>query len=170
MPPIVTERLTLRIPTKADFAPMSDLLMSERARYMGGPFDALGAWRELCCDVAGWALHGHGGLSITRTDSGALLGWVGLQTRPDFPESEMGWMLLDSAEGHGYAYEAAAALRSYAFETLGFETLVSYIAPGNARSIALAERLGAIRDTDAPAPELCDLVYRHPAPSVRRIV
>ena len=35
----------------------------------------------------------------------------------------------------------------------GFQTLVSYITPGNDRSIALAERLGAAPDPDAPLPE-----------------
>ena len=40
---------------------------------------------------------------------------------------------------------------------------VSYIDPGNARSIALAERLGARPDPDAPRADPDDLVYRHTA-------
>lgn len=47
----------------------------------------------------------------------------------------------------------------------GIKTLVSYIDPANARSIALAERLGARHDPDAPLPEgetpEETIVYRH---------
>ena len=44
---------------------------------------------------------------------------------------------------------------------------MSYIAEGNARSVALAERLGAVLDLEAAAPEAPGkrvLVYRHPRP------
>ncbi|MEL7026999.1 MAG: GNAT family N-acetyltransferase, partial [Pseudomonadota bacterium] len=50
------------------------------------------------------------------------------------------------------------------FTELGLSTLVSYIDPENARSIALAERLGAVRDDEAEKPEDNPLVYRHPTP------
>jgi len=60
-------------------------------------------------------------------------------------------------EGRGYATEAALALRDWAF------SLVSYIAPGNAASVAVAERLGARLDPAAPRTVPADLVYRHSA-------
>ena len=61
-------------------------------------------------------------------------------------------------------YEAAVAARRYAYDTLGWTRPVSYIHPDNARSIALAERLGCVRDPNAacPFPETPDLVFRHP--------
>ena len=59
---------------------------------------------------------------------------------------------------------AAEAARTHVFETLGWDTAVSYIDPQNARSIALAERLGAVRDDSAARPHPDDLVYRHPKP------
>jgi RimJ/RimL family protein N-acetyltransferase len=41
---------------------------------------------------------------------------------------------------------------------------VSYIDRNNSRSIALAERLGAVPDPDAATPDNSDdLVYRHPS-------
>lgn len=67
--------------------------------------------------------------------------------------------------GQGLAAEAAGAARAHAFGALGWTTAVSYVDPGNARSIALAERMGAIRDDAAPVPHSdrpC-LVYRHSA-------
>ncbi len=56
-------------------------------------------------------------------------------------------------------------LRRHAYEDLGWETAVSYIDPANARSIALAERLGCTRDDAADRVHPDDLVYRHPSPS-----
>jgi RimJ/RimL family protein N-acetyltransferase len=51
---------------------------------------------------------------------------------------------------------------------IGWQEVVSYIAPENHRSIALAERLGAALDKNAPQPkpEKPCLVYRHPKPGV----
>ena len=81
---------------------------------------------------------------------------------------EIGWMVLPEAEGRGIAAEAARALRDWAYATQGWTTLVSHVHPENARSIRLAERLGARLDPSAPHPEddPC-LVYRHPGPEGR---
>ncbi|NEK55644.1 GNAT family N-acetyltransferase, partial [Rhizobium leguminosarum] len=64
-------------------------------------------------------------------------------------------------EGRGYATEAAFGLRNWAFATLKLPSLVSYIAPGNVASAAVAERLGARLDPIAPRTDPADLVYRH---------
>ena len=70
--------------------------------------------------------------------------------------------------GRGYATEAAAALRDWAWSHTRIPTLVSYISPENAASRALAEKLGAVVDETAARPdgEGSDdcVVYRHPAP------
>ncbi len=73
----------------------------------------------------------------------------------------MGWVISADAEGSGFAQEAATAVRDYAFGTLRWKTLVSYISPGNARSIALARRLGGIEDGAVARPDPDDLVYRY---------
>ena len=52
-------------------------------------------------------------------------------------------------------------VRDWAAEALGLDRLVSYIDPHNARSIAVAERLGAVLDPDAAKQDPEDLVYRH---------
>ena len=51
------------------------------------------------------------------------------------------------------------AARHFAFGILKWPSVVSYIDPANARSIALVERLGATLDTAASDADL--LVYRH---------
>ena len=68
-----------------------------------------------------------------------------------------------SHEGLGIAYEACQIVRAFAFDTLKLETLVSYVHKDNARSIALAERLGATQarfDGDM-------LVFTHPKGGVQ---
>lgn len=156
-----TRRLQLRAPRIYDFAAFAEIFCSDRAHHMGGPLTREAAWTEFTQYVALWLLHGTGLWTIdaqTRPSAGfALLGM-----EYEDPEPELGVFLTAAAEGHGYAKEAAEAVRTYAFDTLKWESCVSYVAPENTRSIALMDRLGAFRDTTAES-ELPDdtLVYRH---------
>lgn len=161
IPTLETERLRLRAPAIADFAAYAALMASPRAVHMGWPFDRRAAWGPFCHDVALWALFGHGALMMERRMDGLCVGQVGINHGPLFPEKELGWLVYDGFEGQGYAGEAAAALRDWAFGAGGLTTLVNYIDPANRRSIALAERLGAVRDDTAPKQDAEDLAYRH---------
>jgi len=170
IPVLETERLTLRAHTMGDFQAYAAFCASDRSRYMGGPFAVTKAWNWFCNDTAQWALLDMGGLLIDRRDTGETIGQVSLCHGPIFPEPELGWFLFDGHEGHGFAVEAATALRGWAYGKRGLTTLVSYIDIENARSIAVAERLGATRDPAAALPE-GDLpsdtyVFRHPGPQV----
>lgn len=127
---------------------------------MGGPFADRTAWGHFCHDAAGWALFGAGALMVERSADGETLGQVGISNGPRFPEAELGWLVYDGHEGQGYATEAAAALRDWAFAD-GWPTLVSYVDPGNAGSIRVAGRLGAVSDPDAVPQDRGDLVFRH---------
>nr|WP_281393118.1 GNAT family N-acetyltransferase [Roseibium litorale] len=134
-----TDRLLLRPMTMVDWPDYAALMQSDRARYMGGPHDEAAAWGLFCHDVALWPLFGHGSLMIEEKAGGVCLGQVSINHGPLFPEKELGWLVYPQAEGKGFAYEAASAFRAWAFETLGLETLVSYIDPDNDRSRKLAE-------------------------------
>ena len=59
-------------------------------------------------------------------------------------QPELGWALIRTHWGHGYATEAAAAIRDWAHESRSIDRLVSLISPDNVRSQRVAERLGAI--------------------------
>ncbi len=165
IPTLHTARLTLRPMVEADFPAYREMLSTPRSVHMGGPYDLRGAWGMFCHDIACWALYGHGGLMIDLVTTGECVGQVGINGGPLFPERELGWLLYDGFEGRGYVTEAAAALRDWAFAELGVESLVSYIDPANLRSIAVAERLGAVRDRDAYVQDPGDLVFRHRRPS-----
>jgi RimJ/RimL family protein N-acetyltransferase len=160
IPTLTTERLVLRPPVFADFDAYARLMASERAIHMGGPFDTRQAWGMFCSDTVQWHLFGHGCLMIERRADGVCLGQVGINHGPLFPERELGWLLYDGFEGHGYATEAAIALRDWAWAQ-GFPTLVSYCDLANAASIAVTQRLGGVRDDAAPKQDPEDLVFRY---------
>ncbi|MEL7116898.1 MAG: GNAT family N-acetyltransferase [Pseudomonadota bacterium] len=167
MPVIETERLILRGPKPADWAPWRDFAMSGRARFIGGPYALGGAWRAFCHVSGMWAMRGIGSFVVTYKGHDNALGMTGPWVPADWPEPELGWtMWRDDLEGTGLMFEAAVGARDYAFETLGWTTAVSYIHAENKRSIRLAERLGAHRDDAAERPHPEDLVYRHSAEAV----
>jgi RimJ/RimL family protein N-acetyltransferase len=167
IPTLRTRRLVLRQMTEADFPAYRELMGSPRATYMGGPFDEARAWGLFCHDIACWTLYGHGGLMIDVAATAECVGQVGINHGPLFPEKELGWLLYDGFEGQGYVTEAATALRDWAFAELKLPSLVSYFDPANARSIAVAQRLGAARDDLAPRQDPEDVVYRHSPPGLR---
>lgn len=165
-PTLRTTRLILRPMREADFPAYLELMASPRSRYMGGPYDEAGAWGAFCHLIACWTLYGHGGLMIELLATGETVGVVEINGGPLYPEREIGWLLYDGFEGHGYVTEAATALRDWAFGALGVESLVSYFHPENHRSMAVAQRLGAVRDDAAQRQpgDPDDVVYRHHRP------
>ena len=160
-PTLHTARLTLRPLQMADFEAHAAFLATDRSRYMDGPHDRAKAWDWFCNDTAQWSLLDMGALMVTLADR--AIGTVGVCSGPLIPEPELGWFLYSHAdEGHGYAAEAATAMRDWTLGPRGLATVVSYIGPDNTASRRLAERLGARLDPIAATPgrEAC-LVYRH---------
>ena len=165
-PVIETERLVLRAPRMSDYPVWEAFYMSPRAIHIGGPGTRRTAWRAFAHVTGMWALKGLGSFVFARREApDTALGMTGPWWPEDWPEPELGWTVWDAtAEGKGLAFEAASAARDFAFRELGWTTAVSYIDEDNARSIALAERLGARRDDDAVKPDFDEpvvLVYRH---------
>lgn len=163
-PVIETDRLRLRAPVAGDWPHWRSFAMSERAQYIGGPYEEKMAWRGFAHVTGMWVLRGYGSFVITAKGDDTPLGMAGPWHPIEWPEREIGWTLwTPDAEGKGYAYEAARAARDHAFRDLGWDTAVSYIDVGNDRSVALALRLGAVHDAAATPPhtEKPMLVYRH---------
>jgi len=166
IPTLETDRVILRAPRAEDFPVFDAFAQTDRSRFNGGPFADPYLRRRLFGHIAGiWVLRGYGPYLIADRSSDAPLGIAGLWHPIGWPEPEMSWSLwAPEAEGQGIAHDAARAAMADAFARVGLATTVSYIDPDNARSIALAKRLGAVLDAAAERPDPTDQVYRHPRP------
>lgn len=161
-PLIRTERLLLRPYRLEDFPHLLTFYETDRAAFIGGKLSPRQVWDGFMNCIGQWSVLGFGGWAVEETASGALVGEVAVHRPVDYPETELGWLLFDGFESRGYAYESAFAARHWAFSELGLSSIVSYIDRDNARSIRLAERLGATIDPQAATPngDPC-YAYRH---------
>ncbi|GGH37091.1 Protein N-acetyltransferase, RimJ/RimL family [Cribrihabitans marinus] len=165
IPTISTPRLTLRAPEAGDFPVFAAFFASERSGFVGGPVPAEQSWRYLAAELGHWQLRGFGRWSVVETATGKLAGLIGLWFPQGWPEPEIGWDLFDGFEGKGYATEAALAAREYAYDTLGWTTAISLVAPENAASRNVARRMGARADGTHEHERFGALeIWRHPAP------
>lgn len=164
IPVIETKRLVLRGPEAEDYPNFEATFSSYRARFMGGPLNAYESWMLYAAEIGHWQIHGFGMWMIHDKQTDETYGMAGGWMPAGWPEREIAWIIWPDAAGHGYALEATNATRSYFYETMGWETAVSYLDPKNLDSIRLAERLGAVKDHDATTIDGNDAVYRHPSP------
>lgn len=161
---LTTERLTLRRPVAEDFDSFAAFAACDRSKWVGGPVCRAEAWDGFAQNLGHWELRGFGYFCVILNQNSETVGRVGLRRTEDRPETELAFSLFDEKfEGKGLAFEAAIAVRYYAWNGVKLPSLVSYIAPDNTRSRKLAERLGATMDPDAPKWEKYDdlLVYRY---------
>ena len=143
-PRLETERLLLRPTAAEDLDGWAELMAdAEASRFIGGPVPRAAAWRGLATMAGSWALKGFGMFSLIEKASGRWIGRVGPWQPEEWPGTEVGWGILRSAWGRGYATEAAAATIDWAFDTLGWDDVIHCIDPANAESIRVAERLGS---------------------------
>ena len=165
IPTLETDRLILRPLALKDFEAFAAFYASDHARFVGGPTTRELAWRSLAQEMGHWALLGFGRWAITLKGSDDWIGVAGLWHPEGFPERELGWDLARHATGQGYATEAGAAARAYAYDTLGWTTLISLVADGNDASTRVAARLGARPDGRFTHERFGPMqVWRHPSP------
>lgn len=144
MPELMTARLQLRPPDATDFDAWSALMADpESARYIGGVQPRAAAWRGFLTMVGSWQIQGFGMFSVIERDSGRWVGRIGPWQPEGWPGTEVGWGLLSTFQGRGYAHEAAIACIDWAFDTLGWSEVIHCIDPANLPSQKLALRLGA---------------------------
>ena len=166
IPIVETERLRLRAFREDDldaYAAMSADAEVMRFIGTGVTLDRAGTWRQMAGINGHWTLRGRGMWALERKSDGALLGRVGLIDPPDWPNLELGWLLGRSAWGQGYAREAARTALDWTRRTQPPQRLVSFIRPGNERSVRVALALGARREADAELLGMPVEVYVHAA-------
>jgi RimJ/RimL family protein N-acetyltransferase len=143
-PTIETGRLILRPPIEADLDGWERFCAdAEVMRHLGGPTTRPEAWRAMATAAGSWALKGFGMFSVIEKATGRWIGRIGPIHPEGWPGDEVGWGLVRTAWGQGYAHEAAAATMDFAVDGLGWSDIIHTIAPDNAESQALARRLGS---------------------------
>lgn len=164
IPQLQTDRLILRAPQDSDLPRMRQFFETPRSHMVGGPADAVGTWSKLANRLGHWALKGYGLWHIADRATGTFLGWAGFVNAEGWDEPELGWTVMDEAEGKGIAFEACTAARAYGASEFGLRGVISYIAHDNTRSEALATRLGAIYEREGNLLGKPCRVFRHPSP------
>jgi RimJ/RimL family protein N-acetyltransferase len=144
MSTLETERLVLRMFRESDTDAYAEMMADpEVMRFLGGkPMSRQEAWRSMAMLLGHWQLRGYGFWAVEERASGELVGRVGCWRPEGWPGLEVGWTLRRASWGRRYATEAARASLDYAFENLNLSRVISLIAPDNAASIRVAERLG----------------------------
>ncbi|RMF17756.1 MAG: N-acetyltransferase [Gammaproteobacteria bacterium] len=164
-PLLTTERLILRTFSPDDFEVYAALMADPRLmEYVGDgkPQTRGQAWANLALLMGHWHMRGYGLWAVVLRDSGRLIGRCGLWHPEGWPGVEIGWMLAREYWGQGYATEAASAVLAYAQQQRLAESLVSLIHPSNARSIAVAQRLGGRFERTLPLRGQHVSLYRIP--------
>lgn len=166
IPVIETERLRLRGWRREDAAPFIGFYAdAELSRFLGGPLDAAHAWQMMATEAGHWMLRGYGMWVVEEKDGVPFAGYCGLWEPGDWPETEIGWIILRQHQGKGYAVEAARRVRDWAYGDLKRTTLVSYIAPDNQASKHVALRLGAACEGTIELRGCRMEAFRHPGPA-----
>ena len=165
IPTLETQRLHLRAWRNEDLDAFAEFCANETtARFVGGACNREDAWRRIAGQVGHWALRKYGSWALEEKASNRWIGYCGLWNPEGWPECEVMWGLEAAAHGKGYATEAAKRSRDFAYEQLGWTTLISCIAPENSPSQRVAARLGAKRERMMELRGSAIGIYRHPGP------
>ena len=163
---IETERLILReIDPERDFEAWARSMADENTvRYLGTrPMSRAEAWRSMAHVIGHWKIRGYGFFSLESKATGEWVGRVGPWNPEGWPAPEVGWTISPDHLRKGYATEAARASIDYAYETLGWDSVIHVILPGNAASIGVAEKVGStLQGTHSGVPGVTDeevLIY-----------
>jgi RimJ/RimL family protein N-acetyltransferase len=140
-----TERLLLRgWDEERDFPAYSAMCADEQVmRYLGGrPYSATEAWRHLAMLVGHWHLRGYSQWAVEEKASGELVGRIGFLNPVGWPGFELGWTVVRSRWGRGYAPEGARTALRWARDRLKVRHVISCIHADNRNSIRVAEKVG----------------------------
>jgi len=172
-PLLVTERLELWHPARADIAAMYALVADPATRRFLGPVHTRADHYERFSRNAGsWLLYGYGSFVLRERGTGELVGNAGMfhsfrGLGEDFDDSpEAGWILRSDRVGQGLAREAMVAALAWFEREHGRQRIVCMVTPGNTPSIRLAARLGfaAMREAKLPAGDAV-LLFERPVAS-----
>lgn len=163
--PLATDRLLLRPWNAADVtavlgdtrsADWADDFPAEGDRVIAGLFAQHPAW-----------LGEFGHRLVVERSSGLVVGSVGLFWPPGDGAVEIGYGIVVSRRGRGYASEAARALADHALSAPGVHTVVARVEPPNPASVRVLEKAGFRRWATEDDTEDAVARFRTTAPDHR---
>lgn len=166
MIPGPTERLRFREMVEADLDEMAALLGDpEVMRYYPRPRTRDEALGWIQWNRRGYAQHGYG-LWVIETHDGAFVGDCGLTWQPldGGQVLEVGYHVVGTLQGRGYATEAARACVDLALGPIGAPRVVAIINPENAPSRRVAEKAGLRLEQETEVRGLPVVVHGRAAP------
>lgn len=145
---LVTERLVLRPWTPDDAeAALAAYGDAQVARWLVPEMDTVADPAAMRLVLQQWVAEGARLLTPAgrwavelRADQRLIGGATLLPLAPD-DEFEIGWQLIPTAWGHGYATETGLALARWAFDQ-GIEQVIAVVRPTNKRAEAMVRRMG----------------------------
>jgi RimJ/RimL family protein N-acetyltransferase len=169
-PILETERLRLRSHQIQDFdacaAMWADPIVT---KHIGGtPFLASQSWQKILIYVGHWSLMGFGYWAVEEKSTGRYIGEVGFadfkrELKPSISGiPELGWALISSVHGKGYATEALRAAVAWGDTHFAPGRTVCIINPENTASLRVADKIGyreCLRTTYKDSP--CVVLDRH---------
>jgi RimJ/RimL family protein N-acetyltransferase len=163
-----TERLILRKPQLDDAEALVEMIGdAETMRFIGDGSTGgiVAAQRALEKWVARWEANDIGFFMLERREDGRFVGRAGflvwdpatwtVAELHEGCEVEIGWTIVRSQWGNGYATEAALALRDWTDR----RRLISLIQHGNDRSVRVAEKIGERYERDVEVRGIATGLY-----------
>ncbi|MGY5051273.1 GNAT family N-acetyltransferase [Streptomyces sp. 900105755] len=150
MPELRTDRLLLRRWREPDLEPWAAMNADPEVReHLGELLTREQSDAAVALMQAEFDERGFGWWALESRETGEFIGRAGLDEVGEevpFAGVDIGWRLMRSAWGHGYATEAALACLAFGFETLGLAEVVASTTVHNLRSQAVMCRIGMTRD------------------------
>ncbi len=157
-----TDRLVLRWLELADAEPLEAVFGDPEVMRFGSGVRTRAWIEDMIVDMRArrYAVWGCGRWAAVERTSGTLIGIAGLTRYPGrcrADAAELGYRLVRSAWGQGFATEAARTIIAHGLGALGLPCIEALIDPGNRASLAVAERAGMRYDREIMLPG-----YTHP--------
>lgn len=140
-----TERCIVREMTVKDAAAIYDIYKGKSAaHYMEKLPLEQAEYEEYIRNYIeyGYRFYEYGMWVVEEKRSGKVIGRAGIEWKEDIEGAELGYVIEDSRQRRGFAYESCRAIVGYAVSELGFTSLYIIAEEGNIPSERLACKLG----------------------------
>jgi [ribosomal protein S5]-alanine N-acetyltransferase len=103
--------------------------------------------------------NGYGRWLVSEKETNNPIGWCGLKFHTDTEETDIGYRLLESAWGKGYATESAKACLDYGFKHFNLNRIIGEAMQENTASINVFKKLGMTYLKDSLIDNVESVVY-----------